>query len=54
MTGIVAEEEVPKAVKYAGSMVKMALKGLTRPTAPATKYCVSKNDYFRIRTMTTT
>ena len=40
VTGMVAaEDDVPRAVKYAGSIPARSLKGLRLVTIPATQYC---------------
>ena len=55
VTGIVAaEEEVPRAVRYAGSMVSRALSGFLRPMTPATMNWMARMTTSRMRTTTTT
>ena len=45
VTGMVAAEDwVPIAVKYAGSMVLSIWMGLRREIAPATEYCSARGD----------
>ena len=50
VTGIVAaEEEVPSAVKYAGSMVPSIFSGFWPDTAPAMPNCISNTTSVMIK-----